>query len=137
MRLIIRDKCLGLVESLGEFFPDIAWQRCAEPFHRNVFTVVPQGKRKEVAAMLKAIHAREDRPAVREKAAAVVGKLRAMKLSQAAAIVESGVEETLSYMAFPREHWTRIRTNNGWSGLCVRAAAAPARRAPSPTATAR
>ncbi len=22
------------------------------------------------------------------------------------------MDETLSYMAFPREHWTRIRTNN-------------------------
>ena len=30
----------------------------------------------------------------------------------AAKIVEEGVSETLSYMAFPREHWTRIRTNN-------------------------
>ena len=35
-----------------------------------------------------------------------------MELSQAAAIVREGVEETLSYMAFPREHWTKIRTNN-------------------------
>ena len=25
---------------------------------------------------------------------------------------DSSVAETLSYMAFPREHWTRIRTNN-------------------------
>ena len=39
-------------------------------------------------------------------------KLEAMKLGQAAALVRSGVEETLSYMALPREHWTRIRTNN-------------------------
>src|SRR5690606_24618674 len=32
--------------------------------------------------------------------------------SRAASIVREGVEETLSYMAFPREHWIRIRTNN-------------------------
>ena len=31
---------------------------------------------------------------------------------KAAGIVATGVAETLSYMAFPREHWTRIRTNN-------------------------
>ena len=36
-----------------------------------------------------------------------------MRLAQAATIVRTGVDETLSYMAFPREHWTRIRTNNG------------------------
>ena len=35
-----------------------------------------------------------------------------MKLAKAAKIVREGVDETLSYMAFPREHWTRIRTNN-------------------------
>jgi transposase-like protein len=27
-------------------------------------------------------------------------------------IVREGVEETLSYMAFPTEHWRQIRTNN-------------------------
>jgi transposase-like protein len=35
-----------------------------------------------------------------------------MKLAQAAAIVEEGVDATLSYMAYPREHGTRIRTDN-------------------------
>jgi putative transposase len=35
-----------------------------------------------------------------------------MKLAKAASVVEEGVSETLSYMAYPREHWTRIRTNN-------------------------
>ena len=61
VRLVTSDKSLGLVEALGEFFPDVAWQRCTVHFYRNVFTVVPRGKRKEVAAMLKAIHAQEDR----------------------------------------------------------------------------
>jgi putative transposase len=35
-----------------------------------------------------------------------------MKLGKAAEIVEEGVAETLSYMAFPPEHWRQIRTNN-------------------------
>jgi putative transposase len=112
VRLITSDKSLGLVECLPEFFPEAAWQRCTVHFYRNVFTKVPKGKRKEVAAMLKAIHAQEDRPAAREKAQAVVLKLTSMRLSQAAEIVRLGHDETLSYMAFPREHWTRLRTNN-------------------------
>ncbi len=33
-------------------------------------------------------------------------------LRQAAAIVREGIEETRSYRAFPREHWTRMRTNH-------------------------
>lgn len=112
VQLVTSDKCLGLVEILGEFYPEATWQRCVVHFYRNVFAVVPRGKMPEVAAMLKAIHAQEDRQAARDKATLVVEKLVTMKLSRAASIVREGVEETLSYMAFPREHWIRIRTNN-------------------------
>jgi putative transposase len=111
-RLIISDKCLGLVEAVAEFYPEAAWQRCLVHWYRNVMSVVPKSKVKEVMAMLKAIHAQEDRQAARDKAQAVVKKLVASRLSQAATIVHEGVEETLSYMSFPREHWIRIRTNN-------------------------
>jgi putative transposase len=112
VRLFVSDKCLGLVESLAEFYPEAAWQRCMVHLYRNVFTVVPKAKAKEVAAMLKAIHAQEDRAAAREKSQAIVAKLESLRLGQAAEIVRSGCEETLSYMSFPREHWTRLRTNN-------------------------
>jgi putative transposase len=112
VRLLVSDKCLGLVEAAGEFYPDAAWQRCMVHWYRNVMSVVPRGKVKEIMAMLKAIHAQEDRQAARDKAGLVAEKLDTMRLSQAATIVRGGVDETLSYMAFPREHWTRIRTNN-------------------------
>ena len=35
-----------------------------------------------------------------------------MKLAKASRKVEDGIEETLTYMEFPTQHWTRIRTNN-------------------------
>jgi len=78
----------------ASFYPEAAWQRCVVHFYRNVFTVVPRGKIKEVAAMLKAIHAQEDR-AADLKAQAVVEKLAAMRLGQAAEIVRAGADETL------------------------------------------
>jgi transposase-like protein len=112
VRLVTSDRCLGLVEALGECFPEAMWQRCVVHFYRNVFTAVPSARVKEVAAMLKAIHAQEDKEAARVKAAAVVEKLEAMKLSKAAGVLRVGVEETLAYMPFPREHWSRVRTNN-------------------------
>jgi transposase-like protein len=116
VQLAVSDKCLGLVEALAEFYPDAAWQRCAVHFYRNVFTVVPKSKVRDVAAMLKAIHAQEDRQAALDKAQAVVEKLEAMKLGQAASVVRSGVAETLSYMAFPREHWRSLRTVSAHQG---------------------
>ena len=42
----------------------------------------------------------------------MVVKLREMRLVKAAAMLEEGIEETLAYMSFPREHWRCLRTNN-------------------------
>ena len=112
VELFISDACLGLVEAATELFPEAKWQRCIVHFYRNVFTVVPSGKLRAVADMLKAIHAQEDAEAAKEKAAAVIDKLRAMKLARAADIVEQGVSDTLTHYAFPSEHRRRLRTNN-------------------------
>ncbi len=112
VRLVISDKCLGLVESVAESFPEARWQRCVVHFYRNVFTMVPKGKVKDVAAMLKAIHAQEDRREALAKAQNVRTKLIQMKLKKAAELVQEGIEETLSYYGFPREHWRHIKTNN-------------------------
>ena len=112
VKLIVGDKCLGMLEAVGEVFPEAKYQRCVVHFYRNVFSVVPKSKVKNVAKMLKAIHAQESKKASREKAAAVVTELKAMKLPEAAKKVEAGIEETLTYCDFPTEHWTKIRTNN-------------------------
>ena len=111
-RLIVSDKCLGLVEALGEFYPEAQWQRCTVHFYRNIWPAVPSGKVKKVAAMLKAIHVQEDLEAAKSKAAEVVTKLKSIKLVKAAQMVEESIEETLHYMNFPREHWHSLRTNN-------------------------
>ena len=112
VQLFVSDKCPGLVESLADFYPEAKWQRCVVHFYRNVFTVVPKSRVKEVAAMLKAIHAQEDRQAAEEKSAAVIKKLKGMKLAQAAKLVERCASETLSYYDFPSQHWRSLRTNN-------------------------
>src|SRR5271157_859655 len=112
VRLIISDACMGLSESAAEFFPDAAWQRCVVHWYRNIFSHVPSSKVREIAAVLKAIHAGEDIAAAREKAVRVIEKLRALRLTKAAELVEAAAEETLTYYAFPEEHWRRIRTNN-------------------------
>lgn len=112
VKLIVGDKCLGMLEAVGEVFPEAKYQRCVVHFYRNVFSVVPKSKVKNVAKMLKAIHAQESKKASREKAAAVVAELKSMKLTEAAKKVETGIEETLTYCDFPSEHWTKIRTNN-------------------------
>lgn len=112
VQLIVGDKCLGMLEAVGEVFPEAKYQRCAVHFYRNVFSVVPKSKVRLVAQMLKAIHAQESKNAAREKAKAVIAKLEEMKLKSAAKKVSDGIEETLTYYDFPSEHWRKLRTNN-------------------------
>jgi len=86
-------------------------------FYRNVYLVVPRGKIKLVAAMLKAIHAQEDKEAALYKLEDVIDKLKEMKLFEAARKFEQTGFETLVYMDFRREHWRRIRLNNAMERL--------------------
>ena len=112
VRLLVSDACLGLTEAASEVFPEADWQRCAVHFYRNVFSHVPSAKVREVAAMLKAIHAQENRAAAEAKASDVVEKLIAMKLRAAAELVESSIHETLTFFSFPSQHWIKLKTNN-------------------------
>ena len=61
IKLIVGDKCLGMLEAAGEVFPESRYQRCVVHFYRNVFSVVPRTKVRNVALMLKAIHAQENK----------------------------------------------------------------------------
>lgn len=112
VRLVISDACLGLVESVAEYYPEADWQRCMVHFYRNVFSHVPSTKVKQVSLMLKAIHAQESLQAARDKATQVVASLTTMKMKAAADLVGEKIEETLTYYHYPQTHWVRIRTNN-------------------------
>jgi transposase-like protein len=112
VRLIVSDKNLGLLDIIGDFFPESLWQRCVVHFYRDILSAVPKGKAKKVGMMLRAIHAQEDREAACQKAEEVAQKLEAEQLHKASRLVRSGAEETFSYYAFPSNHWRHIRTNN-------------------------
>jgi putative transposase len=58
--------------------------------------------------MLKAIRAQEDRRSAEAKIHEVIVKLKAMRLTKAAELVEAKAQEPLTYSAFPRQ----IKTNN-------------------------
>ncbi|MEM6484712.1 MAG: IS256 family transposase [Pseudomonadota bacterium] len=112
VRLVISDACMGLIESVAEYYPDADWQRCKVHFYRNVFSHVPRNKTRQVAAMLKAIHAQEHRDAAQNKAQQVVEELRRMRLGKAADLVGAKIGETLTYYAYPPQHWIKLATNN-------------------------
>ena len=81
VKLIVGDKCMGMLEAVGEVFPDAKYQRCIVHFYRNVFSVVSKSKVKIAAKMLKAIHAQGSKKASCEKARAVVADRKSTRLN--------------------------------------------------------
>lgn len=63
VKLVVGDKCLGMLEAVGEVFPEAKYQRCTVHFYRNVLSVTPRSKVEFVAKMLKVIHAQESKKA--------------------------------------------------------------------------
>ena len=106
------DKDSGMVGALAEVLFDAKYQRYTVHLYRNVLAKVPKSKRSQVAAMLKAIHSQKSREASDEKAVAVAGKLKELKLTETAKVLRNGITETLTYTVFPMQHWKKIRTNN-------------------------
>ena len=109
---VISDACIGLVEAAAELFPDAQWQRCVVHFYRNVFSHVPKGKVGDVARMLKAIHAQEDRRSARGQDAARYRQAQSDALNEGGRAGRSKAHETLTYFAFPSNHWRQVKTNN-------------------------
>jgi len=107
VKLMIGNRRLGMLEAAAGVFPKAKCRGCTVHFCRNVFSAAPQNRK-----MLKTIHAQENKQTAHEKAIQVAQALRDMKLKEAARKLEDGIEETLSYMKFPYEHWMRVRTNN-------------------------
>lgn len=85
-----------------------------EKFITKVLNVKADGIQKmtSIEYDVEAIHSQESKAVAREKAALVAEELRELKLTAAAKKVEEGIEETLTYMDYPSEHWNRTRTNN-------------------------
>lgn len=108
VRLIISDACRGSAETAGEIFPNADWRRWVVHRYRNVFSHVSNTKIREVARMLKSIHAKEDRKAADAKSKDR-GSAQAMKLPRAADWARR--KETPTYFAYPYTQWRQIRTN--------------------------
>ncbi len=81
-------------------------------FYRNVFSHVASTKVREVAHMLNAIHASEDRSAAKTKSNEGIAKLKALRRAKAAELVAGSITETFAYYAFPDQHWIKLKTNN-------------------------
>ena len=114
VRLVVGDRCAGLVSTVNSMLPKARYQRCMVHFMRNVLSKTPPTHRQWASAALKAIFAMESRESGLAKAESVAAEMEARRLKAAANCLREGVGETTTYLLpeFPDGHRRRIRTNN-------------------------
>ncbi len=114
VRLVVGDRCAGLVSTVNSMLPKARYQRCMVHFMRNVLSKTPPTHRQWASAALKAIFAMESRDSALAKAESGAAEMEARRLKAAANCLREGVGETTTYLLpeFPDGHRRRIRTNN-------------------------
>jgi len=111
VELVISDAHGGLKEAVSKVLVGASWQRCRVHFTRNVLAYVPKDSKAAVAAAIRTIFTQPNQEAARLQLRELAGVMQE-RWPRAAAVLASGEEEVLTYMAFPMEHWTRIYSTN-------------------------
>lgn len=96
--------------------PSSRWQRCVVHFQRNVLCHIPAADMAEVASDLKGIfgvHRKESADALATAFAERHGK----RFVKAVGVLKNGLENALTFLAFPSGHHRLLRTTNGLERL--------------------
>jgi putative transposase len=111
VQLVISDAHHGLKRAILEVLCGASWQRCRVHFMRNVLAQIPKGDKAMVAAALRTIFTQPTPEAARAQLSEVVGAMEP-RWPRAAQLLEEAQDDVLAFMAFPRDHWTRIYSTN-------------------------
>jgi transposase-like protein len=110
-KLIISDAHSGLVAAIQESFPGTSWQRCKVHFMRNILAYVPQKEKKSFAAVLKEIWLAPTAELARKRAYDVIDAY-AKRFPKAVQCLENGLEDSLTFYAFPKLDARKISSSN-------------------------
>jgi transposase-like protein len=116
VQLVIADEHRGLANAVRRLLPEVKRQRCTVHLQRNVLTKVPQRLRKRVAGEVRKIVQASSKSKAKEKLQAFAEGL-GRQLPEALKCLQDGFTAATTFYDFPRQHWTRIRSNNGLERL--------------------
>ena len=108
---VCSDAHQGLKGAVAAVLQRATWRRCRVHFLRNLLALVPKSAREMVAATVRTVFARPDPAMAREQWRKVADGLRE-RFPRAAALPDGAGEDVLAYLAFPREHWRQIWSND-------------------------
>src|SRR5215211_6422646 len=110
VRLCVSDCHQGLRAAIGQVL-GTPWQRCTVHFLRNMLGHCAKAQQPMISAAIRGIFAAGAPEEARERLAEVVERLEptAPKVAQLLLDAET---ELLAFYAFPREHWSKLRSTN-------------------------
>jgi putative transposase len=111
VQLVISDAHRGLKDAIAAVLQGASWQRCRVHFVRNALALVPKAAAEMVAATIRTVFAQPDPAMAREQWRKVADGFRG-RYPRLAALLDAAEEDVLAYLAFPREHWRQIWSNN-------------------------
>jgi putative transposase len=111
VKLVITDAHGGLVKAAGEVFSGAAWQRCKVHFAHNVVDHAPPALKKKLSAAVHEIFKKEGKEDAQAAFLAVFEQYSKL-CPKAMQILENGLEDALTFFAFPQEHWRKISSTN-------------------------
>lgn len=110
-KLVVSDAYPGLVAAIQESFPGAFWQLCKVHFTRNILTYVPQKEKKAFAAVLKEIWMASTAELARNRAYGVMDAY-ATHFPKAVQYLENGLEDSMTFYAFPKLDARKISSSN-------------------------
>jgi putative transposase len=116
VRLVIADDHSGLAKAARRYLPEAQYQRCIVHLERNVLAKVPQRLRKRLGREVSAVFSAPSPKQARER----LGRLKrtwSAQLPEAVQCLSQGFAAATRFYAFPRAHWSRIRSTNGLERL--------------------
>ena len=110
VQLCVSDAHEGLKAAIAKVL-GCPWQRCTVHFLRDMLGHCGKAQQPLVSGAIRQIFAAEGAGEARERLAGVVAALE-QTTPKVARLLEGAEDELLAYMAFPREHWCKLRSTN-------------------------
>ena len=110
VRLCVSDCHQGLKNAIAQVL-GTPWQRCTVHFLRNMLGHCAKSQQPMIAAAIRGIFAADDGKQARERLAEVVERLEPVAPKVAQLLLDAE-EDLLGFYAFPREHWSKLRSTN-------------------------
>jgi putative transposase len=111
VQLVISDAHQGLKAAIAAVLHGSGWQRCRVHFMRNALALVPKAAAQLVAATIRTVFAQPD-PEMAWPAWRQVADGFRPRYPKLAALLDEAESDVLAYLAFPRDHWRQIWSNN-------------------------